>query len=442
MRTRLPQARRMAAALAPSRAPATAPRAPAPWRPSGAGADLDRALRFGHRFEGPPISGAPPLGVPIQRNGPENEADEADEARQRKANLLDRPRQVDERTHDAIATSNALTGRQVLSGISGLGSAAQVAARGADYLDARGLPGVVAPAIGIASNPIAALGSVVEGGTKLHQAATGGEKLEDKALLGLEATSSFGNAALSAASGARYASEIFGGSAAGAIASAAGPAALVMGGADLVGGFAGNRLAEHRQQELSKIARANRGQQGKGFEYATATLAATSQATKKRRSLGTFLKGGLAIGGGAALLAGAGPIGWGLLGGAALLGGGMTLYKQYRKHKMGKKILASPAFQAKLTEGGHVSIPTAEDLAGQKWTKRWNPLNTKESRTYDLIRGQLGQHLERELHTGLTDEDHDDPRAKPLQSIVGLLGLRNKGDKKANAKDIARALEG
>lgn len=454
MRTRLPQTRQALRTLtAPPALSSRAPElSPAPGlAPPDAERDLDRARRFGHRFEAPPAvrppaglpgRGGPPTSphpAPIQRNGPENEESEA---RERKANLLDRPREIDQATHDAIATSNAITARQAISGVSGLGSAAQVAARGADYVSARGVPGIVAPAIGGVSSPIAALGSVVEGGTKLHQATTGGERGADRALLGLEATSSFGNAALSTASSARYAGEIFGGSAAAAVASAAGPAAMVMGGADLVGGFAGNLLAEHRQKQLAKIARAQRRQSGKGFEYASAVLAAGSQQTKKRRSLGTFLKGGLALGGGAALLAGAGPIGWGLLGGAALLGGGMTLYKQYRKHKMGKRILASPAFQQKLTEGGHVSMPTDRDLAAQSWTKRWNPLNTRESRTYDLIRGQVGQQLARELDTGATDQDNDNATTRPLQSIVGLLGLRNKGKKKAKAKDIARALEG
>ena len=129
--------------------------------------------------------------------------------------------------------------------------------------------------------------------------------------------------------------------------------------------------------------------------------------------------------------------------GAAAVAGGAALYKQYRKHREGKKILADPEYRRQLAAEGNLRIPTAEDLANQSWTKRWNPLNTKESRTHDLIRAQLAHHLERHVADPHRHESQaDDAQNNPLGAIVGLLGLRNKGKKRAKASDIARASRG
>lgn len=389
-------------------------------------ADLDRAQRFGHRFE--------PLPTPATQRPIRSVSGRRANERQP---LIDWTPPIGPETHQAIATSDVSTAQKGLSLVSGLGSGAQLGARAADFADAQGIPGRLLPGLGMATSPVAAVGSLTEGGVKLHQAVTGGEKAGDKALLGLEATSSFANATVSGASTARYTGPFFGGSAAAAM-SVAGPAALAMGGADIVGGAIGNRLAAHREKKLARIEE-NAG----GFESGVARFAKESQQTKKKRHLGSILKGGLAVGGGIALLAGAGPIGWGLLGGAALVGGALGLYKQYRKHKLGKQILADPDYRRQLTTGNNLRIPDARDLASQSWTKRWNPLNTKASRTHDLIRGQIADHLDRHTHrSGHDDRQNDDADNAPLDAVVGLLGLRNKGPKKARAQDIARGLEG
>jgi hypothetical protein len=434
LRTRLPQARKVVRTLnaslaSSSRAPVPQPAPPDPDR------DLERARRFGHRFEAPlaadrPLleDGEPPSAAPIQHNG----------NRRRKLNLIDWRPDIRASTHETIATPNVSTGRKVLSGVSALGSTARFGSRVAEFARASNVPGALVPGLGLAASPIGAVSSLIEGGETLHRAATGGEKGGDKALLGLEATSSLANATVSGASTASYAGTLLGSSAIpAAAASVAGPAALVMGGADLVGGAVRNRLAARRQRKLAAIE-----ENTEGFESGVARFAKDSQQTRKTSGLGSVLKGGLAIGGGIALLAGAGPIGWGLLGGAALVGGGLSLYKQYRKHKLGKQILNDPEYQQKLTAGNRIRIPDEQDLANESWTRRWNPFNTKESRTHDLIRGQIAQQLEGEINRPFHDDRQNDDAANvPLAATVGLLGLRNKG-KKARATDIARALEG
>ncbi len=464
MRTVLPPTPRTAAPALPSPSRTAAARPPATAAPPDA--DLERARRFGHRFESadqiapPPGGGEPAAPMPIQRMWPFGRKERSDSdassigeygallsAPQRQQNS---PRNqlhtiqivpdVDPQARSAISTPPVSDAQKLLSLASGVGSAAQSASRAAEFVKGKDIPSALGPGLGVAASPFAAGASALEGGTKLYQAATGGEKAEDKALLGLEATSSLANATVSGANTVRYASELLGRSTATAV-SVAGPAAIAMGGADLVGGAVNSGLAAHRQKKLDAIMGDMRG----GFDYGAARFARDSQQTKKMRHAGTALKGGLAIGGGIALLAGAGPVGWGLLGGAALVGGGLLAYKQYRKHKLGKEILEKDdAYREALTGRGGITMPDDHDLARDSLLKRATPFwNTKEARTHDLIRGQIALKLAEKVHqSGRAEAQSDDAHNSPLTAIVGLLGMRNKGQKKANAADIASALEG
>jgi hypothetical protein len=441
VRTRLPSARGTAPAL--TTPPALSPRAPlfrAP-RPASPDADLARASHFGHRFDAPPAPGLPSpalslssASAPIQRGGKDKDPTETTSL------LSDQHAQlIDEATKQLTAASKLTTGQQVLSGVSKLGSAAQLGSRGVEFTKAATVPSALGSTLGATSSSLAAGASIAEGLATLKQAATGGEKIKDKALLGLEATSSFANATLSGASALRHAGS------AGTALSVAGPAAIAMGGADLIGGLGGTFVAAHREGQLAGIEQ----QQNDGTEERSiARFAKESQRTKKWRNLGNVLKGGLAVGGGIALLAGAGPVGWGLLTGAALVGGGVTAYKMYRKHKLGKQLRGEQPDRPSYMGVGQndadtpyrqgftnhqIYIPDNEYLQSESRTKRW--FNTKSSRTYDLVRAQIAQRLKEKI-------DIQGGGGTVHGQIVGHLGLRNETPDKVSAKDIARQLDG
>jgi hypothetical protein len=389
-------------------------------------ARIETARRFGHnalQLRAP----EPSPQAPIQRTKTKK--------RDERTPLIDDRPEIQQSHHEAIATSIPDDVSMGLAVGSGLGSTALVGARAADAVRAQ-VPSALGPGLGVAANPLAAVGSTIDAGLKLEQVASGSNQKKDKALLGLGAVSDLANATISGASTAMQGAELMG-TTLGSALSVAGPAAMVMGGADLIGGIASNRLAAHRQERLQEIAEQH---QGSG-EGAIANFAMESQRTRKKRGLGTALKGGLALGGGIALALGAGPVGWGLLGGAALVGGAMAAYKQYRKHKQGNEILNNPEYQRQLAEAG-IRIPDENDLKKQSWTKRWNPFNTKASRTHDLIRGQIAEKLQNAVNDPNHNEiQNDDGRNSPLTAIAGLLGIKNKG-RKARSSDIASALQG
>lgn len=402
-------------------------------------ARIDNARRFGHNLshlQAPAASQAP-----IQRtNGKgKKKANQTTPllgtGRGRTPILIDDRPEIERQHHEAIETGIPEDTSLGLTIASGLGSTARTAARVGGALHAQ-IPSTVGPISGAVGNPLAAVGSTIDAGVKMHQMATSSHKLSDKALTGVGAVSDLANATLSGATGAMEGAELMGSTLSSAL-QVAGPAAMVMGAADLVGGGLSGGLAAHRQKKLKEVQQEHEGT-GEG---AIARFAKESQRTKKNRGWGTALKGGLALGGGIALALGAGPIGWGLLGGAALVGGGMALYKQYRKHKLGKEILNDPEYQEHLQNMG-IRIPEQRHLDEQSRIKRWNPLNTKASRTHDLIRGQIAEKLE-----GAVNEPHhndiqnDEMADSPLTAIAGHLGIKNKG-KKARAKDIASALAG
>jgi hypothetical protein len=413
----------------------------------GPEARIDNARRFGHnlsRLQVPAASQAP-----IQRTKTKKKKETAtsrtpllrtppvERSQRSRPLLIDARPEIEPRHHEAIATPIPEDTSLGLSIASGLGSTARTAARVGDALNAQ-VPSAVSPIAGVVGNPLAAVGSTIDAGVKMHQMATSSHKLEDKALTGVGAVSDLANATVSGTSAAMQGAELMGGTLSSAL-QVAGPAAMVMGAADLVGGGISGGLAAHRQKKLEEIQQEHEGT-GDG---AIAKFAKESQRTRKTRGFGTALKGGLALGGGIALALGAGPIGWGLLGGAALVGGGMALYKQYRKHKQGKEILdpKNPQYREQL-ERADIRIPTQDDLDKQSWLKRWNPLNTRESRTHDLIRAQIAHKLEESVNDPNHNEvQNDDGEDSPLTAVVGHLGIKNRG-RKARAKDIASALAG
>src|SRR5690606_35346601 len=98
----------------------------------------------------------------------------------------------------------------------------------------------------------------------------------------------------------------------------AGAAGVVGGAAYLAGGVAGYRKHGRRSGNLAALAERSAGKDD-GLALG-ATLGADTQRINRNKSAGTAAKGAAMIAGGALLLAGAGPIGWVLLGVAGAIG--------------------------------------------------------------------------------------------------------------------------
>jgi hypothetical protein len=359
--------------------------------------------------------------------------------------------------HEAAGTSNADDATTAASVASGLGSGASFASRMVDADLSQRLtggvstPSSVVPGLGVGTGALSAVGSSVDAYLKLRRLFGGTQRAGDKVQMGLEASSSLANATVSGASATTNAGQLMGSSLGSSAAAGAAhvipPAAMAMGAADVIAGSADAIRGASRQKGLEAIGR----QAGtSSTDQGIASFAAESQRTKKWSGVATALKGGLAIGGGIALLLGAGPVGWGLLGGAAAVAGGTVLAKKIRKHYLGKKLAPDQEMGRNLTGEGHFQLASEADFARQSWLKRFN---TKAGRTHDLMRGQIADHLAE--HTVTTPFDAENVRAPAgrAQEIAGLLGfdpIRQDGGIPADAKklkrtrrrDLARALAG
>lgn len=279
----------------------------------------------------------------------------------------------------------------------------------------------LADAFASAGSGLSAAGSLVDAGIGIHRIRTGAESDADKRLMKMQVASSLGSVATSAASAAKGAYEYGGQHVPGAVAAAAGPFAMVTGAADLTRGVVGGVAAHRRQRALEGMAAAP----GTTPQVqALASYAADAQKAKNVGSVGTALKGGLGMAGGIALLAGSGPVGWGLLGGAALVGGGVAAYKAYRRHSQGNDLRQGKGPLAAQLQTLGVQTPTDRELAAQPWYTRWTA--SKGMRTHDIVRGRVAAVL----------RGHDRNVVRSPE-ILRLLGLKPNADE----RQIARALE-
>jgi hypothetical protein len=366
------------------------------------GAFTDRLRRwFGlSRGGGREVDDQTPL-RPMGRSGPIGEM------------ALERDQPLAERSMETPAAAKVSTASTVLSGLS------TAVGKPAHLLGTLGAAGQVSAGAGAFGGPVGAAGSLVDAGLAAHQIATGSDTRGDKALLGLQAGSALGSAVTSSASGAISAAMLHGGDVASTAANVAGPAALATGVFDVARGGVGAWVAGQRQGELESLE--GRG----GRDAGLARFAAESQKTKKWSGIGTALKGGLGIAGGAALLAGAGPVGWGLLGGAAAVGLGVAGYQAYRKHSQGKQLLDQESGYSQQLQAAGIQIPTDRELSAQPWYKRM--FATRSMRAHDLIRGQVAARLKQGAGEG---------RGNLSPEILRLLGLKEE----AEGSEIARAL--
>lgn len=291
--------------------------------------------------------------------------------------------------------------------------------------------------LGAATAPVGAALSLVESGAQTKRFFTSQEKKKDKALVALDVASNLGKTATTAFSGAQQAAAItapFFKPVASAAQSAkhflhpiAAPAALVTGASDIVSGTVGGGLAAYRRQKLANLEKLSDPLQG------TARFAKQQQTTKGWSNLAKAIGGGLAVGGGAALLAAglSNPVGWGLLGGAAAIGLGITAFKKLRKHYLGKKILKDREYQRQLRSSG-VVIPDDRDLKLHGgWAKFKNLLTTRSSRAHDLVRGQLATKL-------ADDSDEVEQRSDLHQQFGGSFAedLMNRGVRKRHIRSL------
>lgn len=263
---------------------------------------------------------------------------------------------------------------------------------------------------------LGATGSLVDAGVNLHKHYTGNQLKGDKHLLKMDIASNLSNVGTSVASSVGgFAAAIGNASTVASSAVAAGPFAAVGGGVDLLRGGIGAKVASNREQMLKDIGSKN---ESNLLTKSIAHFAEDGQETRKKSEVGNAIKGGLGLAGGLALLAGAGPVGWGLLGAGALVGLGVKGYQTWRKYKHGKKAL----------DGGYSEIIDQSTLQeGVKNNKKWyHPSFYKKVLAHDLVRSSAGGKLS-DPSSGVTDQ----------HEIINSLGLDSG---KARAKEITEAL--
>lgn len=128
----------------------------------------------------------------------------------------------------------------------------------------------------------------------------------------------------------------------------AGAAGVAGGAAYLASGIAGYFKHKQRKKELRKLAKKYEHKSDdmvpldfgeRGMLEQAALLGADTQRLNRKKSAATAAKGAAMIAGGALLLAGAGPIGWVLLGAAGLIGGAAAIYKYWQKRSRKEEVV-------------------------------------------------------------------------------------------------------
>lgn len=470
---------RPAAPLRPAR-PFTVP-APAPsveGAPDPA-ARVDRAARFGHDFSriavrsraaAPVAESAPdtapsapapasPQGGVIQRKGPRDawnwikeklgyeSGDQQPLLPQRnpqfRRNIMEDPfgghqQQLEENRQLADQASSSFVPEKVSIGGSIASGGTSGAGKVADVIKLAGLSGgqVVSDATAGGGGALTAIGGLVDAGVNVRDLAVGGlqtgDKLETASKLGSNLGKSVANTGLALQQGGQVLGSSALSSAASAVGPAVAPAAIAMGGLDMVGGAYGAYRAHGRQKALGNLA-----ETGSTSIKGIAEFARNQQTTKRNVNQSRILQGGLGVAGGVTLLAAglSNPVGWGLLGAAGLVAGGAALYKQYRKYQEGKKLLHDDQYRARL---GLSDLNPQErgkfdnQIAPRRW---WNTI-----KAHDDIRGQIGHQL-------VEGWPHDNTEKAAVRENIGVKALPHgtldnatEEEKNKRAAQIARAL--
>ncbi len=264
----------------------------------------------------------------------------------------------------------------------------------------------MAPMVGGA---VGTAGSLFNAGLAVHRIRNANDRRGDRRMLGAQAVSETGSALTSAAATVGAGLK-FAGSVAPAVGTASGVGALITGPADMIRGTVGGLAAHRRARQLSDLQR--RQPEVGSAQHVAAGFAKDVQKTKRVANAGTALKGALAVGGGIALLAGAGPVGWGLLGAGALVAGGVAAYKMYRKGKIGDKLMKDHA--------------NSQFVPDEQYIKANKPFyKTRAQFVHDTARDRIAAHLAE----GGREE------AFP-KDMLRLLGLK----KNAQAQEIKQGL--
>jgi len=277
-------------------------------------------------------------------------------------------------------------------------------------------------------------GSLLEAGLETHDIITSHDKYKDKAIRSIGVVSPLANAVNSGASGVSQVADLVSGtSGLSSLASTvAAPAAIAKGGSDVITGLVSGGLAHYRSNRLQEM---QTGPQG-----GIARFASESQWNKAKSNYGKAAGGALSVAGGALLLAAglSNPVGWALLAGAGLIGGGLALYRMYKKHKQGKQ-LAQSGYQDALRANG-INVPTNEQLGRGGWG---DIFKTKSMRRQEIVRGQIANRLAESEDANTTLQDIGghlgisrlDPFATPLREE------QRRKQKQQRARSYARALD-
>jgi hypothetical protein len=182
---------------------------------------------------------------------------------------------------------------------------------------------------------LGALGYVANATAGFHDVATSQEQPLDKTMRGIDAAGLSAKAVQAGATGLRALPDVLSSSshAAGLVAHAVGPAALVAGGADLMSGLMGGFVARGRSKELAQTDRYESLKGIRGYASKVQDLKATSNFAKAA-------SGALSVAGGATLMAlgASNPLGWAALAGAGGIAAASGIYSMYRKHQMGNEL--------------------------------------------------------------------------------------------------------
>ncbi|HEX3548929.1 MAG TPA: hypothetical protein VHT53_01035 [Candidatus Elarobacter sp.] len=282
-------------------------------------------------------------------------------------------------------------------------SAASSVGKHTTYLSTAASVAKGAQVAGSVGGGVAMGSSLLNAGLAAHRVHTGNDHPGDRNLLRAEAGSELGSALTSGAA--------MGGAIAGALSPAVNiaggvGAGLITGPIDIARGTVGGLAAHRRMRGLERDRDAAAPDSTARF---SADFARDVQKTKRVGHAGTALKGALALGGGIALLAGAGPVGWGLLGAGALVGAGVAGYKAYRKHQAGKKLLDPNGPHAAAVQQ---FLPTASEMKKNKWFYQ-----TEAQFKHDWVRDRLAAHV----------KDH---RGQHSPELLRLLGLENNAEER------------
>ncbi|MDQ7094155.1 DUF4157 domain-containing protein [Desulfosporosinus sp. PR] len=317
------------------------------------------------------------------------------------------------RSRNAASTGTVGTAGTVLDLSKNIVSTGGGVASTFSYANAFNNPDVIS-GFGAPSGAFGTLGSLTQAYTD-YTSINGHRKTEDENLSRLNVASDLGIAVTSGASSAVNSSKLAGTMIEAATTPIASIGALVTGTADIISGGYGAYLAGDRSTKLKKLHDDNNFNPDSGI----ARFAADAQAGKGRVDIGKSVRGGLTLGGGLALGAGAlgigalaaTPIGWGLMAGAGLVGAGLWAYNKYKRHKAAKEMLNDKEYKNELETAG-IKIPTEKDTAKLPWYKRW--FSSQSEMKMDLIKGQIADKLAGDSKSALS------------KRILATMGFKNK----------------